>query len=144
MDLGMEEATMTAEEMSDLALAGEVKLLVTPDLITNSQIDMMVPSWEKNKVFSTGNTAAKGAGNKAKFRKRREWDDADDGAGSADGSGYEGPPEDAEETRLKGAYTKVRSSLNEALGELSEKDGLTDDELQQQMFKLRNTTENLK
>lgn len=158
-DMGDEAANMTADTAKELISRGDLRLSILPgNPLTNAQIDMLAPTWEKNKVFTTAATAMEsgsdkekgpggaGATSKAKLRKRRNWDDEDQG--TVRGLGKFDDPNDQEYgtepgSLPKGVYRQMRSSLDEALSEISEKEGMTDDELQQQRMKLRGVTDNL-
>ncbi|KAJ1416198.1 hypothetical protein B484DRAFT_401247, partial [Ochromonadaceae sp. CCMP2298] len=135
MDLG--DAIMTAKEAAICASTGDLRIRIQPgNPLTNAQIDMLVPAWEKTKGEKTkvfaGKKAEAGGSEKRAPLKRRDWgDDAKDEA-----------EEDGQAGALpKKVYTKVRGSLDEALSELSAREGLTDDELQEHMGRLRQLTE---
>jgi hypothetical protein len=161
MDMGDEAAGLSAEAVSRLTRTGELRLVILPgNPLTNAQIDMLVPSWEKNKVFTSNAGSLPGgagardsaegsekAGVKTRFRKRRTWDDEEDAGVS---SSIKGTPADVDDgfapeagTLPKGVYRKVRGSLDEVLSEVSDREGLTDSELERQVARLRSTTEGL-
>lgn len=164
-DMGEEAANMTAEAAKLLIAAGDLRLAILPgNPLTNAQIDMLAPTWEKNKVFTTAasregalamesasDKAGAGASSKAKLRKRRNWDDEPDTGAGAGNVRTSGTFDDANDHDFgkepgslpKGVYRQMRSSLDEALSEISEKEGLTDDELHRQRLKLKDVTDTL-
>lgn len=165
--MGEEAARWTAEHVAGFTRTGELRLLLGGNPLTDAQIDMLAPSWEKNKVFASSgssgpSTTAGGVGRgsvegqrgasggatvNTRFKKRRSWDDDASSAGAREIKGTPAdvddgfPPEEG--TLPKGVYRKVRSSLEEALSEISDREGLTDSELELQRARLRETTEGL-
>ena len=169
MDMGEEAASFTAAQVRQLAASGELRYSILPgNPLTNAQIDMLVPSWEKNKVFTTtSSTLASsrdsgdggrdpradntGGGAKARLRKRRTWEDESPLASSTSGkAAARGKDTDEDDgfpaepgTLAKGVYHQMRSSLDEALSEISDKEGLTDEELSRQIGRLKGVTDTL-
>lgn len=151
MDLGEDAADMTAEAARDAAARGDLRLVIMPgNPLTNAQIDMLVPSWEKNKVFTSGGVSTSEeeprrstAGSKARLKKKRNWDEEDPVRQSGASVGAQDDADDDKmdpATLAKGVYRQMRSSLDEALSEISEKEGLTDDELQRRIAKIKDDT----
>ena len=166
--MGEEAAHLDSVGVSQLTAAGVLRLVILPgNPLTNAQIDMLVPSWEKNKVFTSSGGgglatsrdsadekaggAGAPAGTKSRLRKRRNWDEEEPTAGAAgktkgrssvaveEDDGF--PPEAG--TLPKGVYHQMGTSLDEALSEISDREGLTDGELQLQIARLRATTDSL-
>lgn len=107
---------MTAEDAANLASAEELLLAIADtNPVTDSQIDMLVASWEKAVTQEREQISAsskKGTGER-RLRKR-DWNDDD---------------EDLSDGLTVGKYKEVRGSLDYALTSLSDKEGLTDEEL---------------
>lgn len=159
--MGDEAANMTAATAKKLIASGDLRIGILPgNPLTNAQIDMLAPTWEKNKVFATaasregalamesGSDKASGAASKHKLRKRRNWDDEEPDA-SKSGARKSATFDDANDHDFssepgalpKGVYRQMRSSLDEALSEISEREGMTDEELQLQRAKLKDVTD---
>lgn len=155
MDLGDDAAGLTAERASELTKTGELRLVILPgNPLTNAQIDMLVPSWEKDQASTSKSgtigvsrdSADGGKTPRSHFRQRRKWEDEEEKpqkgkTGKSVTSDDVYPPEEG--ALPKAVYRKMRSSLDEALSEISDREGLTDSELQQQMERLKLTTETL-
>lgn len=148
MDLGDDASDMTAEAARAAAASGDLRLVIMPgNPLTNAQIDMLVPSWEKNKVFTSGGVSTSEdeprrstAGSKARLKKKRDWDEEEPVRQSGASLGAEDDDKMDPATLAKGVYRQMRSSLDEALSEISEKEGLTDDELQRRIAKIKDDT----
>eukprot|EP00600_Ochromonadales_sp_CCMP1393_P003028 CAMPEP_0174989194 /NCGR_PEP_ID=MMETSP0004_2-20121128/20579_1 /TAXON_ID=420556 /ORGANISM="Ochromonas sp., Strain CCMP1393" /LENGTH=1304 /DNA_ID=CAMNT_0016242561 /DNA_START=94 /DNA_END=4008 /DNA_ORIENTATION=- len=149
VDMGAEAEYMTAAVVAEAARTGDLRVKIMPgNPLTNAQIDMLVPSYERQKVFATKKTQEKAAekqigSSKRVLKNRRNWDDGDDDdEEDDDDDGGEDDDADAlvplEPGDLpKKVYTKMRSSLDDALQEFSDRDGMTDDELQEHMSRLK-------
>lgn len=156
MDLEDDAASMTAEFARAAAASGDLRLAIMPgNPLTNAQIDMLVPSWEKNKVFASGGVGASEdrkegksskaipAGSKSRLKKRRDWDD-EEPADLRASIGLSGPEDNLDpDTLARGDYRHMRISLDEALSEISEKEGLTDEELQRRISKIKDDSSSL-
>lgn len=155
MDLGDDGANMSAQTARAAAASGDLRLVMMPGHpLTNAQIDMLVPSWEKNKVFTAGGVSASedeqrgktAAGNKARLKKKREWDEGDSNVRQSGASVRSEADEDDKmdpATLERGVYRQMRTSLDEALSEISEKEGMTDDELQRRIAKIKDDSSTL-
>lgn len=155
IDLGDDGADMTAQTARAAAAMGDLRLIMMPGHpLTNAQIDMLVPSWETNKVFTAGGVSASedesrgksAAGNKARLKKKREWDEGDSPLRQSGASVQSNADEDDRmdpATLERGVYRQMRTSLDEALSEISEKEGLTDDELQRRIAKIKDSSDTL-
>ena len=156
---------MTPHAASALAASGKLRLLILPENpLTNAQIDMLVPSASLasasaagldggNKVFATNATKLQqqqgGTGSKSHFRKaRRNWDEGEPAAAATTAANGTALLPDASSSGVGGGgiaedYRRMRTSLTEALSDVSDREGLTDEELRVQVSKLKIATDSL-
>ena len=138
--------------------------------LTNAQIDMLVPNWEKseksnaaaaaaakNVAASTDKAAIGESAGKPRLRKFRNWEDDNGDAvkttkssSSAAAHSFDadvivlGKKLPLEEGALpRGVYGKMRSSLDEALSEVSEQEGMSDEEYQRRLVQLQTVSDTL-
>lgn len=138
LDLDLDAADLSLPRIAALAAAGLLTVKVNAGKpLTNAQIDLLIPSWQKANIDSDDDERSRRsgvgvAGNSTKqqrFSRRRNWDDEEDrdGGGAVD-------PEEREHREVVRSYDMVRESMDEALSAVSDRERLTDDEMQEKVF----------
>ncbi len=125
LDLDTDDDVLTVTSAKAQAAAGHLTVRVNDGKpLTDAQIDLLVPSWQKAKgeALPEGDAASTVASKarpaaKQKKKARRDWDDA-----SGDAARQE-----------EDIYEAVRSSMDEALSGVSDCERLTDDEMQKKV-----------
>jgi hypothetical protein len=126
--------------------------------LNDAQLDVLVSHWENQQLLGLAPVsssfasdpprkpvrASKGSGIAGAERKRRSWDDGAKGSDDRDRGGYPDrdrdlPPVSEEPWGTKHEMT-LRKSLSATLNDLSDREGLTDDELNTKVWRGDNTT----
>lgn len=138
LDMDVDPADLSVERVAALAAAGALTLKVNGGKpLTNAQIDLLIPSWQKANIDSEDEQqsseskkySATGSAKDSKqqrFRKRRDWDDEE-------GEGKAADPEERDYREVVRSYDVVRESMDEALSAVSDRERLTDDEMQEKV-----------
>lgn len=136
LDVDADEEALTVESVKSYAANGVLIFKVNKGKpLTNAQLDLLVPAWQRASredpsPASEADEKKSSTGSSKKLRKRREWDDED-------------VADDDPQMLSKNMYKVVRGSLDEALSGVSDREGLTDNELHQKMQSLKEFTESL-